>query len=116
MCRVDCETGQLSERSKVRHRRRKVQHFIWGPLPAAWIQSACRVSGKAANVAFAIWHVRGLRKSKKQLPITPGQLAKFNVTQRRTVAVLRSFERLGLIKLDCHRGRSPRVTILDVSE
>ena len=108
------EVGYLSEHSRARHGSRMQAAFIWGPLPYAWFEAACLHGGKSANVALAIWYVRGVRRTKSDLPITPRQLAKFHVTSRRASNLLERFEKAGLISVERRSGRSPRVCILDV--
>jgi hypothetical protein len=86
MCRAnDNPPSRLSEACLKRRRERtsKRRHrFIKGPLPLVWFSQAATLSGKACNVALAIWYKAGLSKTSSDLRITPDLLSQFGVSVR----------------------------------
>lgn len=90
------------------------RYFIKGPIPLSWLQCAAAIPGKALHVALGLWFVGGLCRSKTfsfkrsvatGMGVSPGAL----------YDALTRLEGAGLIHAERHSGRSPVVTILDVS-
>lgn len=107
---------QLSEATRQRWRKKKARkraEFIKGPIRVDWV---CRLAGVRHRVsllaAWAILFKAGVAGTRKDLPITPELLKRFGVSQRSGYRALAALEQAGLVKVNRHRGRCPRVTIL----
>jgi hypothetical protein len=70
------------------------------------------LSGKALNVALAIWYLRGLKKDAKILHLVPSAVKPFVAGRHSVYRGLQQLENAGLIKLERHRGRSPKIQLL----
>lgn len=86
--------------------------FIRGPLPLAWVQQACQLPGKTAQVALAIQYRCGLERSFV-VTLTRSQVAAFGVERHAARRALKLLEAAGLIRYETRRGRSPRVTVAE---
>ena len=107
---------RLSDVSRRRHqanKKRRQAEFVRGPIPVAWIGKAAELPGRALAVGLAVWFIVGARRHSNA--VCPSLLARFGVSQRTAYRGLAALERAGLVEVDRHRGRCPRVTIQDVS-
>jgi len=97
-------------------RHRRGEEFLRGPIPLAWLLSACRLSPKTLAVALALWFKAGLSRNSPEVVASPNLLKRFGVAARRTqYQALADLERAGLVSVDRGRGRCPRVTILEMA-
>lgn len=93
---------------------RAMHQFIKGPLPLLWFQKASALPGKALHVALSLWWVKGLCRAAT-FPFKRKAAATLGISRDATYDALTKLEAAGLIRVDRHRGRSPVVTILEVS-
>ncbi len=83
-----------------------------GPVPLDWLEAAAACGGKALVVAVLLWFRRGVTGS---IEVNVGRSLRdrFAVSQQSFRRALASLERAGLVAVERHRGRSPRITLLD---
>ena len=93
-------------------RHQNGDRFIRGPIPYEWLRLAQTLDGKAANLAWAIWWLAGMKHSNP-IKLTRHVLHDFSISPRTVRRLLTKFESVGLVKVDRHRGRSPYVVLLD---
>jgi len=107
---------RLSEDSK-RRRAKKVkrdkQAFVRGPIPLSWVQEASRLPGKALAVAMAVYYRDGFEGKREPVAITGKLLEGFGVNTKAGYRALAALEQAGLIAVERHRGRCPRVTLIE---
>ena len=106
---------RLSKASLRRHQQRKKRRqaeFVRGPIPVAWIARAAVLPRGALAVGLAVWFIVGLGRESNA--VCPSLLERFGVTRRTAYRGLRALEQGGLVKVERHRGRCPRVTIVAV--
>ena len=92
--------------------KRGTQHFVRGPIPSDWIQTAAKLPGAALHVALAAWEVAGLSRRHEGLVVSSERLARYGVSRyskRRALAALAS---AGLIRIRSRRNRSPEIDVL----
>ena len=94
-------------------RRRPTGRFLKGPVPLAWLARVAALPGKALAVGVALWFERGLR-GRKETVVGRGLLTQLNVNRKAGYRALRALEAVGLVSVDRHVGRCPRVKILAV--
>jgi hypothetical protein len=102
-------------------RRRLPRHqpgeeFLRSPIPLKWLCRACQLRDKALAVALALWFKAGMEKGREAKPIalTRSLMRRFGVLDRKTsYRALEALESAKLVSVDRHRGRCPRVQILD---
>jgi hypothetical protein len=87
--------------------------FIRGPLPHEWFSRACRLGGKCANLALALWYVHGMGGSPIMLPRRIR--SEFGLGDSSTYYALQLMEKKGLVRVERRRGRAPRVTLLKIN-
>ncbi len=104
----------LASENGLRQRRPR-REFIRGPLPVDWFGRAARLPGQALAVALAIWFRRGIEK-KLTFSLYPSALKKFGVSRWSAYRALEVLEEDGLIEVDRRRGRTPVVTLIEVSD
>jgi hypothetical protein len=90
------------------------RYFIKGPIPLPWLQRAAAIPGEALHVALGLWFVRGL-SCRATFQFKQRVTADLGVSRDATYDALTRMEEAGLIRVARHRGRSPLVTVLDVS-
>lgn len=97
---------------------KKGQHdgrFIRAPLPYDWMTAAAQLSGKSLHAALAIRYLAGYVETKPvTVKLTHQILKDFGVSVKTSYEVLKRLEERGLITVERHVGRSPRVTITPV--
>ena len=96
-------------------RRKAGGWFVKGPIRGDWIGQAARLPGKALHVALAIWYLFGLTK-RFPVVLTRRVLGLFGVRPDAGRRALGQLEGEGLVSVDRHAGRCPRVTILEPSK
>jgi hypothetical protein len=92
-------------------RHRPGEAFLKGPIPLQWLARAVSLTGKALHVAIAIWFLAGM----KRLPtvsLQPSVLRHFGIKRHAAYRGLTALEKAGLVSVERHRGRAPRVTLL----
>lgn len=82
------------------------------PMPLSWACAATTLSGNTVKVAWLIWYLSGIRKTKKDLIISSTQAKKFHISISGLRRGLLRLEESGLISTVRGAGRAPRVTIL----
>lgn len=92
--------------------KRRTSRFVKGPIPLAWLSSACGLGGKVGQVVLAIWYARGL--NGEPVALTASLLTTFGVTPKTGRSVLARLETAGLVTVERRRGRCPRVTVIPV--
>ena len=89
--------------------------FLKGPIQLAWLIKACRLPGKSLHVGITLWFLCGLQKTKRVAP-TRSVLRRFGIDRHSAYRALKALENAGLVKVDRQAGRSPVVTLQDVTE
>ena len=105
---------RLSKASLRRHLQRNKQRrseFVRGPIPVEWIAQAAVLPGRALAVGLAVWFIVGAGRNSNA--VCPSLLAKFGVSRKAGYRALRALEQADLVEVERHRGRCPRVTILE---
>jgi hypothetical protein len=95
-----------------RHRSR--EKFLKGPIPLAWLEQAGRQPGKALHVGVALWFLCGVA-GHRTVALSAKVLTSFGLDPRSSHRALASLERVHLVTVQRHRGRQPRVTLLEAS-
>ncbi len=107
---------RLTKESRRRHekrRKRRQARFVKGPLPVHWLRAAVDAGGKALAVGLALWFESGLTGKRDGLRMTPRLLNEFGVSRKAAYLALTRLESADLISVKRHRGRAPRVTIIE---
>lgn len=92
-------------------RPRKGEHFLKGPVPLRWLESAARLPGKSLHTGVALWYVAGLTRSPS-VPLSNIAGDKFGLDRNAKYRALAWLEGAGLVRVDRKLGRSPVVTIV----
>ena len=103
-------TEATKQRWKARHRQKGNQYIA--SIPMAWIGATFSLPSSVTKVALAVWY-QAKRSRSKDATISPALLTQFGLDRKAGYRALKSLEAAGLIKVDRHRGRAPRVTILE---
>ncbi len=86
--------------------------FLQGPIPFRWLRRAAVLPGKGLQVALWVWHWSKVTKSDEVVVSVRKLKQGFGVGARAAARGLRALEREGLISVETHPGRSPRVRAL----
>jgi hypothetical protein len=111
--RVPERLSEASLRRRRKHQERRGSHFLRGPVPLDWLAFANALPGKATAVALAIWFAAGCQKKRHDLKICQSLLERLGISRSAGYRGLSALETAGLLRVDRHRGRCPRVTILN---
>ncbi len=103
-------TSLKTSPSKRLPKHRTGEWFIKGPIPGWWLGEASKLPGKSLHVALAAWHKAQLTKRTRAI-LTNKTLEQFGVSRWAAYAALEQLEAAGLVEVDRHNGRCPRVTI-----
>ena len=119
MDQLDVESFRAENASSRRPAKRPPRHkpgdwFIKGPIPGTWLSTAARLPGRALHVGLALWFLAGLGKVTSVI-LTWAVQDRFGVSPYSGRRALAALERVGLVSVQRHPGRCPRVTILEVS-
>jgi hypothetical protein len=88
--------------------------FIKGPLPLDWIHRAGTLNGKTIHVALELFRLVGFRTDGlKTVELSNKQLSKFGVSRDAKYEALKRLQEAGLIRIEQHSGRLPKITLLD---
>ena len=90
------------------------ERFLKGPIPWSWITSASVAAGRGAGlkVAIALWHMAGIQK-QATITLHRRLLDELGVDRHAAYRGLRALEGAGLVAVERHPGRLPRVTLQD---
>jgi hypothetical protein len=91
---------------------RRKGRFLRGPVPLDWLEVAAGCGGKSMAVAVLLWFRRGLTGSP-EVNVGRSLRDRFAIPRTTFRRALASLERAGLVTVERHRGRSPRITLLD---
>lgn len=82
-------------------------------IPWEWIKKLqAPIGGYTFRVALYIWYQKGVKKSRKDLIISISGINNFFRIDRKAFnRAIHELESLGMIGVERHTGRSPRVTI-----
>ena len=86
--------------------------FLKGPIPLEWLMRAANLPGKALHVGNVLWLLAGLNQSRT-VQLSSMWLRRFGVLRDSARLGLKKLEGAGLVAVERHHGRSPKVTILD---
>ena len=92
------------------------EHYLRGPIPLTWLETAARLPGQSLAVGVGLWHLAGLRRSQQHLSLSTERLTPFGVSKYAKDRALRHLTVAGLVTVDRKKGRSPRVTIVTRSK
>ena len=87
--------------------------FLKGPIPWAWLSAAARLPGRALHVAIGIRLWTGIKKTDR-IAFSVSTLAELGVSRPAAYRGLTALEGRGLVTVDRHRGRKPRVTVVEI--
>lgn len=92
----------------------KIKGFFIPQMPSEWIGKLPSSSvGHTFRVAMYIWHLKGVKKTPKDLQVTLKGINSFlPVPDWAFPRALDKLEKCGMIKTVRQRGKSPTVTIL----
>ena len=76
-----------------------------------WLALAAELRGQALAVGLALWFERGCAK-REEIIVSHGLLSQLNVSPKAGSRALRALEAAGLVSVQRHAGRCPRVTLL----
>jgi DNA-binding transcriptional ArsR family regulator len=85
--------------------------FIAGPIDVSWVVQAKRLGGTVLLVGLALWHLKKLRQSDT-FTVSNLMLQEWGVQPDAKSRALRALERAGLIRVERHGRRSPRVALI----
>jgi len=88
----------------------KLHHFLKGPVPLPWLNTAGRLPGKALHVGVYAWYLAGLNRSM-QVRISAHGLQQIGVARHAGYRAIWALEKKALISVERKRGCSPIVTI-----
>lgn len=92
-------------------RPRQGEHFLKGPVPLLWLETAAKLPGKSLHAGIALWFAAGLMRSAA-VPLSNLSGLRFGLDRNSKYRALAWLERAGLIAVERKLGRSPVVTIL----
>src|SRR5262249_32415648 len=95
-------------------RARRKSRFI-PPMHFDWFSRACRLPGKAAALAAALWYF-SRRQGSDTVHLTQAGLNEFGISRQAKYRGLLSLERAGLISVRRNGRKNPDVTILTPAE
>ena len=101
--------------SKLPPRHKPGERFLKGPIPWGWLTRAARLPGRALHIALALWFKAGAAKTR-MVPLSYEELAELGCKRETARRGLGKLEGEGLVSVDRHPGRCPRVTILEARE
>jgi DNA-binding transcriptional ArsR family regulator len=81
-----------------------------GPIPMEWLEQAGCLPGRALHVGISIWHWHFIKK-ERTITLSIRKLVEIGVKRGSAYRALSALEEAGLISVERHVGRSPRVTL-----
>jgi hypothetical protein len=109
--------GQIEKVSRRKRRmlRRVDGLFLRGPIPMGWLHNASKLGASALWVGCVLWHLSGVKKSTTFL-VSNLHLHRWGVDRFAKSRALKALSGAGLIALERHGKRSPKVTIIPVEQ
>jgi len=92
--------------------RRAQEPFI-NRIPLPWAHAMARLPGRASVVGLALWYRSGVMKGDRTVVLSSKNLRGFGLTRNTARRALRDLEKAGLVSVERHSGRAPRVTLLE---
>jgi DNA-binding MarR family transcriptional regulator len=91
------------------------QRFLKGPIPWDWLRQAGELPGKALHVGICIWLEVGMKRSAN-VKVSLSKVGREMGCDRTTASRgLQHLETAGLINVDRHPGRCPRVRVIAIN-
>lgn len=112
--RLRLPTCRQTRRPSRLPRPRAGEKFLKGPIPLDWLSVAAQLPGKSLHVAIAIWLTASLAKSAT-VPLSNAAALPFGLDRNAKYRALVWLEGAGLISVERKLGRSPVVTVCEVS-
>lgn len=109
------QTNEFNDEGGGLPHHRKGEKFLKGPIPENWLAMAAQQSGKAFHIGVEIWFQAGIER-KATVKLSYEVLRKWGVKRNAVYRALNTLEKVNLISVKRHRGRSPVVTILAVTK
>lgn len=81
------------------------------PIPLAWMERAIMCGPSGGTVASAIWYALRVRR-ESPVRLTRTIRDKFGLGPSTAKRILVRMEQAGLLTVEFHRGRSPRVKVI----
>ena len=106
--RFDTGTAKASAQPP---RPRPGEHFLKGPVPMGWLQIAATQADQSMAVAIFIWYMAGVKRST-EFALPTGKVGEYGVNRFKLYRDLAALEKAGLIAVERHSGRHPRVKLL----
>lgn len=105
-----------SQPAKV-HRHKLKKKFLRGPVPWDWLSAAAAAQprGKALHVALVIRFLDGFERTGVVV-LSPARLWELKVSRHAGYRALAALQSAGLVAVERHQGRAPRVTIREIGE
>jgi hypothetical protein len=100
-----------TKRHNPQDQRRQPEKFLKGPVPVPWLQQAARLPGRSLEVGLCLWRLAGAMRSMT-VALSTREVEGFGVDRHAKSRALKKLEAAGLVRVDHHRGRFPRVTIV----
>lgn len=88
----------------------KADRFIRGPIPFDWVQKANALPGKAGAVGFALWFIKGVKRSST-FAVTAEAETLAGCSRQAFARGLDALASINLISIVRCAGARPRVTI-----
>jgi hypothetical protein len=76
----------------------------------SWIGVTFKMAPFVTRVALAVWY-QAKRSRSAGAVVSPTLLEQFGVSRKAGYLALEKLEAAGLVEVDRHRGRAPRVTV-----
>ena len=94
-------------------RRLRVEPFLRGPIPLAWVARAAQLRKPALPAGLGLWFVRGVSKKTGPVRVSAALRKKVGLSAGQMLRGLRALEGAGLVRfVKDGRGRCPVVEIV----
>lgn len=97
---------------------KQTERFLKGPIAMRWLNTAACLGGKALHVAVHLAHLFGMVEVRGAGPqpilLNLSRLKQISVNRDAGSRALRKLEDAGLVQVERHSGRCPRVTIVGI--
>ena len=109
--RLRARAGPSHMRKVKPARPRQGEHFLKGPVPLPWLETAAKLPGKSLHAGIALWYAAGLLRSAS-VPLSNIAGLRFGLDRNAKYRALGWLQGAGLIAVERKLGRAPVVTIL----
>lgn len=96
--------------------RRRGERFLKGPISWPWLTLAMALPGKAVHVGLHLWFEAGMTGSADVAPSLSSMQRNAGVSRFAASRGLAVLEAAGLVAVERHAGRKPRVRLLDATD